>query len=175
MGKDRPGAPPRVFSGPWCPGALQAAKLLRGLAQVTYSCCTCSWRMAPAQHEDAHFCLSHPVVLQAQLCGVGHLQRWMTYFLSGFCVTVVFMAGVRASEEHPMIWGNYPAQCKAGKCQHLPDGAGRKQALVEPDGDAKSEGNELLLALGHFAPVSRGARPLCHSRAEDCFLCHLWG
>lgn len=65
------------------------------------------------------------------------------------------------------------AQCKAGKCQHLPDGAGRKQAPVEPDGDAKSEGNELLLALGHFAPVSRGARPLCHSRAEDCFLCHL--
>ena len=52
-------------------------------------------------------------------------------------------------------------------------GAGRKQAPLGPDGDAKSEGNELLLALGHFAPLSRGSRPLCHSRAEDCFLCHL--
>lgn len=49
-------------------------------------------------------------------------------FLSGFCVTVVLMAGVRASEKHPMFGGNYSAQLMAGKCQHLPDGTGRKWA-----------------------------------------------
>lgn len=65
------------------------------------------------------------------------------------------MAGVRASEKHPMIWRQLPTPVQGWAAVHLPDGAGQEGTLG-PDGDAKSEGNELLLALGHFAPVSRG-------------------
>lgn len=93
----------------------------------------CSSRMAPTQHENELFWLSHPISPGAELCGVGHSWRWMaSSFLRGFCATVVLVAGVRTSEKHPVIWGNDTARFMAGKRWHRPDGAGRVWAPGRP-------------------------------------------
>lgn len=139
----------------------------------------CSSLMAPAQHENELSWLSHPTSPGAELCGVGHSQRWMTSsFLRGFCATVVLMAGVRTSEKHPRIGGNYRAWFTAGKCWHLADGAGRKWAPGRPCfsaawGRLRVGARHCTWLLGHFAPVCEEVTRSCHPGARDLFFSNL--
>lgn len=103
----------------------------------------CSSLMAPTQHENELFWLTHPGSLGAELCGVGHSWRWMTSsFLSGFWVTVVLMAGVRASEKHPMIWGNYTVWFmeNTSTCQMVLAGRGHQAGPIAAMPDEEAQG-----------------------------------